>query len=214
VKCVICRSEAHRHACDTCLSTIRRRLREIEMYDAWLDTTDMLMPIHNGAGRRSPGYGSRAPLRLDVIAMTDPRSRLEPPPVDEDRGIGLDTDDQTLPILDTLHVLANHVRAAQDHQRPTRAVLYVDVGYLLGQLEWCASQPGIAEWAEHIRLLHAQARATAHDQPPHPLGTCLVIGCGGEVYPPPPRRDTTRCPRCHRSYTGLDLVRLRTQETR
>jgi hypothetical protein len=214
VKCVICGTGSHRHACDTCLATIRRRLREIELYHSWLHSPDLIAPTRGTTGRRSAGYGSRPPLRLDVLVLTDRRSRLEPPYVDVDRGIGVDVDDQALPILDTIHTLASHVRAAQGHPAPAMRRVYIEVGYLLGQLDWCASQPGIATFADHVRQLHAQARAVAHDAPPHPLGTCLAVGCGGQVYPPPPRRDTTSCSRCHRSYTGLDLVRLRTQETR
>lgn len=211
MKCAICDSDTHRHACDTCLSTIRRRLRELELYAAWLTLPDLLAPIHGASGRRTPGYGSRPPVRLDAIVLTDPRSRLEPPDVNEDRGIGLDND-TALPIIDTLHVLANHIREARGHQVPVGVTLTREVGYLLGQLDWCAGQPGVADLAEHIRQIHSQARAVAHDRPPDPLGTCLKVGCGGQVFPPPPRRDSTRCGSCGRSYTGLDLVRLRTQE--
>lgn len=144
--------------------------------------------------------------------MTDPRSRTEPPPVDEARGIGLD-EDTTWPILDTLHTLANHIRTVLGDRTPAMRTLYGEVGYLLSQLDWAANHPGIAELAANIRALHTQARAVAHDQPPRPIGTCLAVGCDQQVYEPPPRRDTTRCTACGRSYTGLDLVRLRTQES-
>lgn len=213
MKCCICRRDTHRHACDTCLTTTRRRLRETELYAAWLTLPDLLTPIRSNNGRGAPGYASRPPIRLDAVAMSDPRSRLNPPPVDEDRGIGHPDDtDTTWPILDTLNQLANDVRAQLQHPNPPAVTLAGEVGYLLSQLDRCAYEPWIADLADHIRTLHAQARAVAHDQPPGPLGTCLVVGCGGQVYPPPPRRDTTRCSSCGRPYTGLDLVRLRTQE--
>lgn len=210
--CGICHGVAHRHACDRCVDTIRRRLREIEAYAALLATPTMLAPIRGAAGRRSPGYGSRPPVRLTALVMTDPRSRTEPPAVCEDRGIGVDDDPGVWPIFGTLRVLADHIREAQGHPAPTRSSLTVEVGYLLGQIDWAANQPGIAELAGQIRRLHTQARAVAHDTPPGPLGACLTVDCDGTVFPPPPRRDTTRCNHCDRPYTGLDLVRLRTQQ--
>lgn len=213
MKCLICSTtDTHRHACDTCLTDTRRRLRELELYHAWLTTPTLLAPTRGAGGRGAPGYGSRPPIRLDVVVMADPRSRVEPPAVDEDRGIGLDDDTTTLPILDTLRTLANYIRQALDDSAPARPTIYGEIGYLLGHLDWAAGHPGVATLVTHIRDLHAQARATAHDQPPKPLGTCLTVTCDGQVYEPPPRRDTTHCTACNRPYTGLDLVRLRTQE--
>lgn len=217
MKCAICRSDAHRHACDPCLTDTRRRLREIEAYHQILGTTAMLFPTQGVGGRRTAGYSSRPPLRLDTIAVTDHRSRTEPPPRDEDRGIGLDNDTTTWPIHGTLHALANYVRDQQGlvaTYNPTATYSWREVGYLLGQLDWCASHPWIRDLAEQIRILHSHARALAHDEPPKPIGRCLLVTCRGVVYEPPPRRDTTHCSSCNRPYTGLDLVRLRTQEAR
>lgn len=179
------------------------------MFAAWLTTPVMLAPIRSDVGRRSPGYGSRPPLRLTALVMTDPRSKTEPPPVNEDRGIGLDEDSGPWPIIGTLHVLANHIRSAQGHQPPATPTLRGEIGYLLGQVDWTANQPGVAELASHIRHLHSQARQVAHDTPPAPLGRCLSVGCDGLVFPPPPKSDRTRCTSCDRPYTGLGLVRLR-----
>lgn len=210
MKCMICHNDdAHRHACDSCVTDIRRRLREIELFAAWLATPTMLAPIRGGAGRRSPGFGSRPPVRLTALVMTDPRSRTEPPPVDEDRGIGVDEDNGAWPILGTLHILAGHIRQAREHPAPARVSLASVIGYLLSQVDWAAGDPGVAEFAGQIRRLHTQARTVAHDTPPRPLGTCLSVGCDGRVFPPPPRSDTAHCSRCDRSYTGLGLVRLR-----
>lgn len=217
MKCTICRSDTHRYACDTCLTHTRRRLRDLETYDEVLITITMLMPTQGAGGRRSTGYASRPPLRLDAIAATDPRSRTQPPERDEDRGIGLDNDTTTWPILGTLHALANYVRDQQGlvaTYDPTKTHLWREAGYLLGQLDWCANHDWIAHLAEQIRILHSHTRALAHDEPPRPIGRCLLVTCDGVVYEPPPRQDTTRCTSCKRPYTGLDLVRLRTQEAR
>lgn len=212
VKCAICDGESYRHACDVCLSSLRRKLREIELFAAWLTTPTLLAPSRGTAGRRSPGYGSRPPVRLDAIVLTDPRPRIDPPEVDEASGVGMDNDDHAWPIVATLSTLAGYIREARQHPTPRRITLTAEVGYLLGQLDWAANQHGVAELADTIRRLHAQARTVARDRPPPPLGTCITVDCGGLVYPPPPRSDTARCNTCRRPYTGLDLVRLRTQQ--
>lgn len=208
-KCLLCRGDAHRHACDGCVNDIRRRLREIELHAAWLATPTMLAPARGATSRRSPGYGSRPPLRLSALVMIDSRSRTEPPPVDEARGIGVDEDNGVWPILGTLRVLAGHIRTVRGHQAPARADVTSEIGYLITQVDWAADHAGIVELAEQIRTLHTQARAVAHDTPPAPLGPCLSVGCEGLVFPPPPRHDTAHCSACDRPYTGLGLVRLR-----
>lgn len=213
-KCGICRGQAHRHACDGCVNDIRRRLREIEVFAAWLATPTMLAPIRGAASRRAPGYGSRPPIRLTALAMTDARSKIEPPPVDEARGIGIDEDPDTWPILGTLRVLAGHIRTVREHPVPAKATISTEIGYLITQVDWAAGQAGVAELAAQIRHLHTQARAVAHDTPPPPLGTCLSVDCDGKVFPPPPRRNTTRCTACDRPYDWLGMVRVRTQEAR
>lgn len=217
MKCAICRhNETHRHACDPCLTDTRRRLRELELYAWWLTLPAMLEPTRGTTGRRTPGYGSRPPLRLDALAMTDPRSSTEPPPFDVARGIGLDEDqDSTWPIVGTLHTLANHLR---EHcgDRPTQAseaTLYGEIGYILGHLDAVADDPGIVEFVGYVRRLHAQARAAAGDLPEgRRLATCCSTeDCGGDVYPAQ-HNGSARCKRCGRTYTGLDLARLGAQQ--
>jgi hypothetical protein len=208
MKCVICRSDAHRYACDDCVEDVRRRLREIELFADLLGTSTMLEPVRGSAGRRAPGFGSRPPVRLDVIVMNDRRSKTEPPPLDKDRGIGLDECSNPWPILGTLRVLADHIRDTRGDESPRTPTLETEIVYLLGKVDWAANHPGIAELASQIRHLHTQVRSAAHDAPPKPIGECLTVGCDGKVYPPPSRRDSTRCSQCGRHYTGLGLVKL------
>lgn len=207
--CHVChRNDTHRYSCGDCTATTRRRLRELELYAEWLATPTMLAPTRGTTGRRSPGYGSRPPARDDALVMLDPRS------TGEDIG-GMDDEDAPLwSLLGTLHGLAHFVRAHCSDSGPRRVTVSGEVGYLLGRLDWCATQRWAAEVAEDVRQLHAQARSLVGDQPPEPVGTCLEAGCDGDVYPARlrdpdgARHDGARCKRCGCPYTGLDLVRL------
>lgn len=206
--CLVCqRSDTHRYSCDTCTETTRRRLRELELYAAWLATPTMLEPTRGTTGRRSPGYGSRPPARDDVLVMLDHRSRTEPTGPD-------DEDTPVWSILGTLYAVATFVRGHVGDSVPRRLTLAGELGYLLGRLDWCATQPWVDVIAADVRQLHAQARAVAGDRPPERLGTCTEQGCSGAVYPARlrdpdgTRVDGARCKRCGQPYTGLDLVGL------
>lgn len=215
MKCLLCKEDAHRHTCDTCLATMRRHLRWLELYTQWLHTTTMLEPTRGTTGRHQPGYGSRAPLRLEAIVMLDHRSRTDPVPVDEDRGLGLDNElDPAWSILGTLTGLALAVARHAGHTRnPRDATVSSEIGYLLGSLEWCAGQPWIDDLAADIAALHAQARALVHDVP-RDLGECLTATCTGRVHWTITRdkSDRAKCVACGRPYTGLDLVRIGVNE--
>lgn len=200
--CTICRdADTHLHACPACVADIRRRLREIELYAAWLSLPAMLEPRRGATGRRSPGYGSRPPAREDVLVMLDHRSRMAP---------AGEEDEPASPwsLLGTLHGLGLYVRSQLLHSGPRTVTVTGEIGYLIAHYDTAAGHPWVAEVAEDIRQLHAQARALAGDLPPRRLGTCLTEGCGGDVYPSPLHRGAASCKRCERPYTGLDLVRL------
>ncbi|WP_189061144.1 hypothetical protein [Longimycelium tulufanense] len=206
------RDVGYTYACDRCVDDTRRRLRELEQYALVLTLT--AGPLRAGTSRRAPGYTSRSPARDDVVVMLDVRSaggasvhRLHDP---------RDADEQPYrSILGSLAGIADWIREEQQVTRPSGPPQLVrEVGYLLGQLAWCAQQQWIDELADDIRELHAQARQLAGDAPPRPLGTCIVVGCTGTVYPVQLRtvegiHDGARCSICHRTYDGLDLVRLR-----
>lgn len=205
--CLVCqqRDAGRLYACDQCVDLIRHRLRELETYALVLAVT--LTPLRTGTSRRAPGYGSRSPARDDAIVMLDPRSRAG----------GEGTDDEDNPprsILGGLAAIAAFVREEQQLVQPSGPpILSREVGYLLGQIVWCAGRQWVNEIADDIRELHLQARRLAGDTPPGPLGVCIAVGCGGDVFPctlrsREGREDGARCRACGREYSGLDLVRL------
>lgn len=100
------------------------------------------------------------------------------------------------------------------HSRLRQVTISGELGYLLGRLDWCATQQWVADLAEDVSQLHAQARAMAGDQPPAPIGRYRAEGCHGVVFPANlrdpggSRSDGARCKHCGQPYTGLHLVSL------
>lgn len=217
MKCLTCEEEAnYRYCCSDCVTTMRRRLREIETYAAMLP--HMMEPMKGDAARRAPGFGSSPPLRIEAVVALDPRSRPSAS-VDREWDPEIDDEDPTRSILTALHSMARMVREEQEMSEPSKPPTIVrEIGYLLGAVDWCASRQWVDELFEEIRELHAQDRGLVKDSPPGPLSECLTVTCNGTVFwtkdsPDPQdctkRVDAAKCDTCNRLYIGVDLVRLK-----
>jgi hypothetical protein len=225
--CLCCdRDAGHRYACHRCTNTMRRWLRDIEDYAVVLALT--ATPLRRGltSGSLGASFGPRSPIREDVAVFLDVRSRTLPP---RDHP-GMDPADLTADGLDphvddpnpirslpgSVHGIAADLRDRLDHTQPATWSLVSELHYLVGAIESCVHSNWVGDLHDDLRELHATARTLAHDQPPAALGTCLVIDCGGIVYPTTIRHqdgteeEGARClnSSCRRTYHGLDLVRL------
>jgi len=197
-----------RYACERCVRATRERLDELQEHVVVLEAT--MTP----AGRalepspRRPGYGSRPPVSLDVLAALDYRSHATGTGPDDD------PDESTLSVLGSLHRIALYV--SQQRYRdgvdgwpvPRPVTVTTLTRWLRLHSEWCAHQLWAASYVEVIRTLHAQLRRQAHDAPERSLGVCIEPGCGGTVWPDRDG-DGGRCAHdpAH-LYTGLHLARL------
>jgi hypothetical protein len=207
-RCLICPEDAgHRYACHKCVNRMRRQLRELDDYAVIMAAT--LGPLRGGPSRRSPGYGSRSPARIEVLVMLDHRSRTDQRSPD-------DEETPTWSILGTLAGLAEYIRGHFGEPEPRAITITGTVAYLLSRVDKCAMERWVPEIAADITDLHTQVRAAAHDQPPGPIGGCLTVTCDGHVHwlynHQQPDQVDARCSACRRPYTGLDLARLATQE--
>lgn len=208
--CRVCGSEMSplRYACERCVHATRRRLDELQEHVVVLTTT--LTP----AGRaldpspRSPGYGSRPPVSLDVLAALDYRSHAD--------GTGPDDDpeESTLSVLGSLHRIALYVSDRRyrdeltDWLVPRPLTVTTLARWLRLHTEWCAHQQWAASYVDVVRALHAQLRRQARDVPERSLGVCISPGCGGTVWPDRDG-DGGRCATDPQHvYTGLHLARL------
>jgi len=172
------------HACPECVTELGAQLREVADY--WGMLPFMVDPVRSAGGRGSPGYGSRAPLRLDVLAALDPKTIPTP-------------EDDVWSIPGTVVRLADWIAAERGDKRDPG--LY----YVLTQLQWAAGQDSFGDVADAVQELHRRAQGLAHDRPETSLGDCLVPGCAGQVVP---AGAGGRCQECNRPYVGFGLLKL------
>jgi hypothetical protein len=203
-------AEAGRYACLACTETLRRRLREIELYATIM--SNLKGPARRGTERRAPGYTSTAPVNLDILVAFDPRSALA---ADRDPDPVTDDEEPIRYLWGEIGSMARMVAEERDEPDPGAALWY-----LLVHADWCAYQPWIDEHATTVADLHRQVRSLARDSPPPKIGDCMMVGCDGEVHWTRDRAirnddgteqtlDCGRCRGCGELYYGVRLVRLK-----
>lgn len=188
MKCLICTKTETQgvYACRDCVNRLTRVLRELEAYIDFLPYA--IHPIRGVTGRMSPGYGSKAPARVDVLAALDPGATSDE-----------EADVRSLPggVAGIALSIAEARGEASDGS----------YSYIRSSLWWCAEQDWVDELASDLFDLHRIARQLAGDQPQRPLGDCLNVTCDGKVRWGGPGKPA-RCSACLRTYDGLDLLRL------
>jgi hypothetical protein len=212
--CVIpsCRTHADvepgAQTCSACREHLTRQLGEIESYLSIVSAA----PSRSGDfGPHRPGFSSSPPARLDVIAMLDPRTELN----------GFGPDD----VLDELPNIGEDLAGwwkvmVEEHEY--RAIVG-GTGMLItpaiprelrGEIGWICRQPWVDEFAADIGRVHGALARACGDQPAKSLGVCLDAACGGQVFrrSDDPRDGRLQCRTCRTTYSGLDLVKLRSAD--
>lgn len=234
--CLTCSQDTQRGRmrCHGCTEDERRMLREIETYCIMLPF--FLRPSVTATERRAPGFGSAAPIDLNVLVALDVRSKRwatrlvdveEDSDEFEDHMVGgrydvdaeVDEDEPGTSILIELESLARVRR--EDFERPTPkspATLCSEIAYLLGIAEDASFEPWVDDHYDTIKTIHTYARSLAKDKPPGPIGQCLKVDCEGwvfwcrdaivkgEVF------DAGRCGKCGEEYIGARLLRVKIRE--
>ena len=142
------------------------------------------------------------------------RRRALPDVVD---AVGHEAHDHVRSLPTAVHGIAEWVRGERDESNPTKWTLVSELRYLATTVDWCAQQPWVDDLNSDLRELHATARLLAKDQPPGPMGRCLVATCDGTVFPATVKDSSGRhyggrCDTCGDTYTGTRLLRLGAQE--
>jgi len=227
--CVLCqrRPAARGFTCDPCLDRLAQQLHDIEREATILSAAPSLARPN---GTRGGTLASeRAPARLEVLALTDPRSWSHSP-----RPLGpacpdcwhdtcqdirrwqdaYDAHATNLPSpLAVLGMWARLVREDRDLAWPEQVTLASERKTLATHLEWLAAQPYVDEFADDLRRLgRALQRANGSGPVPRkPVGACPTLyddgECGGQLWPVNENR-TVVCQDCHRVFGSDDLQHL------
>lgn len=196
--CLVCAAAADyaRYTCQRCPEKMRRQLGEIDTYYNALDAE----PVRSGPSERSaPGFRSRPPGRLDVIASRDRRSLPY--------AVGADDEDASVrPVRESLHMLALWIaEEAGDEPRPPCPTVTTESGYLRGRVEWCTGREWVDELAADIVELHRQCAQMAGDGPEPPVGQCE---CGGMLFARGQQvLSAVTCGQCSTVYSGVEILR-------
>lgn len=177
--CAICATGiAAPIACDTCTDRMRRHLDDIGKARRMLDPR----PASKTGGGKAPGKpGSRPPVDLTVVAMTDRRTLRE---YDDDGEHGPDdvvAVDRELAGLARMCIQERHLSTPVADAFDAIRVVHLS-------LDWLTRHPAVDEHAAILADCAAALRAHLRDWPERPLGRCpqpdpagLSDRCGGPL---------------------------------
>lgn len=187
-----------------CKGHYDRVLEQLDDIQSLLFEVPDVFPVKGGSdGRSSKGAAPPVPVRLDVIALHDPRNGQATEPGD---------------IPDVWGVLS--AWAAQViEERPARDV--GPVGTLKANHDWVCAQDWVGDYTAELRLVENALRSVTGLQRPKPVGRCpRFIGtgkdireCGGGIWPildgEGKPTDSVGCSACGEVRSGMERVRLR-----
>ena len=228
MNCVICTTDKAPEfglLCKGHYARLSTMLRDVEDEACHLDARPS-MQMRMGSGKGSLA-SERAPARLDVVALNDPRTRgagqrLPGPHCSdcwhgscEDIRAWLDAHDSgallSMSILDVLGSWARAVREERDLVQPDVVTITGERDLLSRQIEWIAEQPWIDECYQDLRNLLGQLHAANGTAPEKPVGRCYLPAeqgpCGGPIWVDMPMGDA-HCGRCQSTWTGYQLTML------
>jgi hypothetical protein len=202
-------------------------LAEIESLYATLDVRIERSAEREGGGKRGKLSGSPALIRLDVLALTDPRTNpgdgMAGPDGKKEPNDGLVYVPQTVSGWAEMLALEQHLSMVEVDEDGNEWVppftLSDALSLLRTWLPTVLSQPWVDEFYGEMKDVFGLLSRALGIPRPRIVGHCIsIIGegeatraCGKALYA---REGTAviRCSACGRTYNGLDIVRLRTIE--
>lgn len=141
-----------------------------------------------------------APCRLDLIAITDPRT-------------GMGTDGDIIGILGVLHSWARIVREDQHLTPPSgRATVMGELGCLTRHHGWIITQPWVDDYAAEIRACQRQLHHALGIAGPTCVGRCPIDTddgpCAGRLVQDRWGGMGVQCTRCGARWGDTELRRL------
>ena len=178
-----------------------------------IQTTTALLPYFIQPGttpdqntRYARGIDPAAPIRLEVIALYDPRT------------IATNPDDLT-PVLAILQSWAQLIREERKLQTPKTPDTITSTTNLIHQhLNWLITQPYITDLTQELRQIKTALHTAIGDHAPKPVGQCPVIHpdtgeCNGNLYQDRYGGMSVSCRRCGEVWGETELRRLGLMQT-
>jgi hypothetical protein len=192
--CVIptCRTqddaEPGAYACQGCRTHLVRQLGEIETYLTIVSAVPGRSGDPGPIGRQ---FSSRPPLRLDVVAMLDPRTEIN----GSSGAVYDDGEDDQLDEIPNIRAdLDGWVRVlTEEHPDYGRPATWTGVGdsptgdaaLLRSRCDWICRQPWVDEFATDVARVHGALRQPCGDAPGRPFAHCPQVTdgrvCGGWI---------------------------------
>lgn len=214
--CVIpsCRTHADTEpgaqTCAACREHLTRQLGEIESYLSIVTA----VPSRSGDfGPHRPGFASTPPLRLDVVAMLDPRTELN----------GFGPDDVLDEVPNIGYDLEGWLRVVWEEKKPDWSEIQrlSPIGaldryavLLRSHIGWICRQPWVEGFALDVARVHGALARACGDQPAKPFARCpaVVDGavCGGPVVMHADG-EGSQCRTCRASWRRDQLLELMTR---
>lgn len=201
--------------CSPCLDRIREDLRDVARRYVLLDPRPGASGEHGTRG--APGFGSRSPGSVHVMAMRDRRSsRVARTWLGRDGRLHQESERPPLSVHGVLDTLAWDVAEARGIEGPhDRADVCELTRWLDAQLDWATRQDSAAELARALRELLAQLRPVTGDPGRRYVGHCpstiddgeATRECGTRLYAPT-NGDTIQCTACDREWPRAEWLRL------
>lgn len=196
--------EPDSYACPSCQERLHSQLLEIGNYLQIVS----VMPSRSGEfTRHAPGFRSTPPLRLDVVAMLDPRTELN--------GDGPDDLIDEIPniyadLQGWWQVVRNELGTGPQKETHYRPPARAFVWHLSVRDRWICRQDWVDEFAATVARIHAVLARACGDTAPKAWGRCLDQACSGHVFrrSEDPRDARLQCRTCRTTYDGLDLIRI------
>lgn len=176
--------------------------------DDIIDTTCLLpaflepgSSIDDGRQVKSKRVDPPAPIRLDVVGLTDRRTVYR-------------YDGDVYPVLAVMEAWARLVREEREITPPsTPATILSETSLLIVHAYWIAAQPFVDEFAAELRQVKSALHSAIGDYAPRSVGTCPVVHpesgtCGGRLYQDRYGRLAVSCSKCGEEWGEMELRRL------
>ena len=172
----------------------------VEIAALLVEFTEPGTAVDDGRQVRGKRVDPPAPVRLDVIALSDRRTIWQ-------------SEGDIVPVLAVLESWARMVREERDLQADGVATITGEAMLLHAHRDWIGAQPWVDELVRELRDVRSALHNAIGDHAPRSVGACPVVDpdhgeCGGRLYQDRYGRLSVTCRKCGETWGETELRRL------